>query len=311
MKAIKSEAPASIANLGPCFDTLGIALSEPRDRVELIIDESTDEVVIEKIEGLTNLNISFNINRNTAGLAAKALINRLGLKIGLKIKIKKGIRPASGMGSSGASAAAVVYGLSNLLGLKANSELLVETAAEGERAAADYPHADNVAASLLGGIVVLRSHKPLDFINFPVPEKLRFAIVLPETELVTADSRSVLPAQIGFKDSFTQLSGCAYLVAALLKGDLVKIGRAVNSDIIIEPARAKLIKGFSDVKQAALKAGAYGCSICGSGPSIFAVCDENTQESVLGVMEDALKDMNVKFTGFKSKPSNEGAKIIV
>ncbi len=311
MKSVKSEAPASIANLGPCFDTLGIALSEPRDIVEVCVDESSNGIVIEKIEGLTNSNISFNVNHNTAGLAAKALVDRLGLKIGLKIRIKKGIRPASGMGSSGASAAAVVYALSNLLGLKINSETLIEAAAEGERAAANFPHADNVAASLIGGVVVLKSHKPLEFINFPVPEKLRFAIVLPDIEVVTANSRAVLPSQIGFKDSFAQLSGCAYLVAALLKGDLVRIGRAVNSDVIIEPARAKLIKGFSEVKNAALKAGAYGCSICGSGPGIFAICDENNQESILGVMGDTLKDMNIKFTGFKSKPSNEGAKIIV
>ncbi|WEU40761.1 MAG: homoserine kinase [Candidatus Odinarchaeum yellowstonii] len=310
MKIVRAEAPATIANLGPCFDALGIALSEPKDIVELSLDESSDSVVIEKIEGLTNSSISFNTSSNTAGLAVKTLINRLGLKIGLKIKIRKGIRPASGMGSSGASAAAAVYGLSNLLGLNENMQLLVEAAAEGERAAANFPHADNVAAALLGGVVVLKSHKPLEFINFPVPEKLRFAIVLPDVELVTADSRAVLPSQIGFRDSFSQLSSCAFLVAALLKGDLVKIGRAVNSDIIVEPARARLIKGFSEVKKAALEAGAYGCSICGSGPSIFAVCDESIQENILGAMEDALKNLNIKFIGFKAKPSNEGAKII-
>ncbi|MEM2110154.1 MAG: homoserine kinase [Candidatus Odinarchaeota archaeon] len=310
MKVIKAEAPASIANLGPCFDALGIALKGPKDVVELSILESSGEINIEKIEGFNNSNIPVNISRNTAGLAAKALLERLGLKIGLKLKIKKGIRPASGMGSSGASAAAAVYGLSHLLGMRLDSLLLIEAAAEGEKAAANSAHADNVAASILGGVVVLKSHKPLEFINFPVPEKLFFAIVLPDVELVTADSRAVLPPQIKFSDSFTQLSGCAYLVAALLKGDLIKIGRAVNSDIIIEPARAKLIKGFTEVKEAALKAGAYGCSICGSGPGIFAVCDQASQETILGVMGDTLKDMNIKFTGFKAQPSNEGAKIV-
>ena len=310
MKVIKAEAPASIANLGPCFDALGIALKEPKDVVELSIWESSGEISIEKIEGFNNSNIPVNISRNTAGLAAKALLERLGLKIGLKIKIKKGIRPASGMGSSGASAAAAVYGLYHLLGMRLDTPLLIEAAAEGEKAAANSAHADNVAASLLGGVVVLKSHKPLEFINFPVPEKLFFAIVLPDVELVTADSRAVLPTQLKFSDSFTQLSSCAYLVAALLKGDLIKIGRAVNSDIIIEPARAKLIKGFTEVKEAALKAGAYGCSICGSGPGIFAVCDQASQETILAVMGDTLKDMNIKFTGFKAQPSNEGAKIV-
>lgn len=310
MRTVKVEAPATIANLGPCFDVLGIALTYPRDVLTLSLIEDSDEITIEGIEGLKGNSIPKLVGQNTAGLAAKVLLSKLELKVGLKINIKKGIRAASGMGSSGASAAGVVYGISKLLERSIDNTILIEAAAEGERAAANTAHADNVAAAILGGIVVLRSHVPLDFIRFQVPEKLTFAIVLPELELVTAKSRSVLPLKLKFADSVSQMGSCAYLIAALVKGDLIKIGKAVNSDYLVEPARAALIRGFKEVKQAALKTGAYGCSICGGGPSIFAVCDRDNQESVLGAMGDALKNLDIKFNGFKSYPSNEGSKVV-
>ncbi|MHA1409006.1 MAG: homoserine kinase [Candidatus Odinarchaeia archaeon] len=310
MRKIAVSSPATIANLGPCFDVLGVALETPRDIVEVELVRDSNKITIDEISGINSENITKDVNKNTAGLAAKALINKLGLNIGLKIRIKKGIRAASGMGSSGASAAGVVFAISKLLDVSVADDVLIEAAAEGERAAANAPHADNVAAAIVGGFVVLRSHHPIDYICFSAPKDLRFSMVLPEFKLETAKSRAVLPKVLPLKDSVRQMSGCAYLIAALMKGDIAKIGAAVNSDILVEPLRARLIKGFKKIKKAALESGAYGCSISGGGPSIFAVCDTSNQGKVLAAMEETLIDLKIRFTSYATKPSNRGVKII-
>jgi homoserine kinase len=310
MKKIRVSAPATIANVGPCFDVLGVALENPRDIIEVELREESNDITIQNIEGINGNLISRDINKNTAGLAAKALLNNLKIKLGLKIKIIKGIRPASGMGSSGASASGVVYAISKLLERKIDNNILIGSAAEGERAAANEPHADNVAASLIGGFVIIKAHHPLEYNRFVAPKNLRFAIVLPEFSLETSKSRAVLPIKLSFKDSIIQMGNCAYLISALMEGNLIKIGKAVNSDSIIEPLRAPLIKGFNNIKNSALRNGAYGCSISGGGPSIFAICDSENQMDVLSAMENELKELDIKFTSYPTKPSNEGTKIV-
>ncbi|MHA1835865.1 MAG: homoserine kinase [Candidatus Odinarchaeia archaeon] len=310
MKKIKVSSPATIANLGPCFDVLGVALKEPFDIMEIELLPNTEEIIIDEIKGFNSAFIPKNKDKNTAGLAASFLLKKIGLSIGVKIKIEKGIRPASGMGSSGASAAGVVYALLKLLDRNINYNLLIEAAAEGEKAAAATAHADNVAAALMGGFVILKSHHPVEYIRIKAPDKLRFAIILPEYELSTSKSRSVLPDALSFKRVVGQIGNCAYLIAAIFKGDLVKIGKAVNSDLIVEPLRSPLIRGFKEVKETALKNGAYGCSISGGGPSIFAICDNQNVDTVIGAMEDKLNGLNIGFKSYKTGPSNDGVKVV-
>jgi homoserine kinase len=131
-------------------------------------------------------------------------------------------------------------------------------------------HADNVAPSLVGGIVLIRSLDPLDFVELPVLPELLVVIVSPHQQLRTVEARRVLPAQVDRAVAIHQAAQVGAIVAALAAGDYELLGRAID-DRIAEPARAALLPGFREAKHAALGAGALGSSISGSGPSAFAL----------------------------------------
>jgi homoserine kinase len=140
-----------------------------------------------------------------------------------------------------------------------------------EKVACGTAHADNVAPALLGGFVLIRSYEPLDIVRLPVPEGLAAATAHPHTEIRTEDARRILKKEVRLADAVRQWGNLAGLVAALYEGDLDLLGRSLL-DVVAEPRRAMLIPGFAEVKAAALRSGALGCSISGSGPTMFALC---------------------------------------
>jgi len=159
---------------------------------------------------------------------------------------------------------------------------LIACALEGERAASGAAHADNVAPSVLGGIVLIRSYHPLDIISLPVPETLRVVVVHPHCEVVTAEARKLVTARrFEIAEAVANLGNVAALVTALHRGDLALLGRSIH-DALVEPIRAPLVPGFETVKRAALDAGACGCSLSGSGPSVFAFADSDGAAQCIG-----------------------------
>jgi homoserine kinase len=186
---------------------------------------------------------------------------------------------------------------------------LLPFAMEAERVACGSAHADNVAPSLLGGFVLIRGYAPLDVVTIPTPPELYCTLVHPHLELKTEDSRQVLKANISLKDAIVQWGNIAGLVAGLMKPDYGLIGRSLK-DVIAEPVRALLIPGFHQIQEEAIREGALGCGISGSGPTIFALSTERELAKRIGkVMQEQFEKVKLKSEVYISKINEQGARI--
>jgi len=264
-------APATVSNVGPGFDILGFALHRPGDTVEAEASDAPGVVLVE-ISG-DDGRLPREAARNSAGVAAAGVLARSGTRAafpGVRLWLRKGLPLASGLGSSGASAAAAAVAANLVLGRSLDPVDLVACAMEGEHAASGSSHADNVAPAILGGFVLIRSYHPLDLVRLPVPDGLFVAVVHPHCAVSTKSARALLRDRtFPLPDIVANTGNLGALVAALHQQDLALLGRSV-ADALVEPIRAALIPGFDRVRRAALDAGALGCSISGSGPTMFA-----------------------------------------
>jgi len=306
---VKVFAPASIANLGPGFDSLGVALEGLGDTIEARRTD-TPGVRIIAMTGEKE-NIPTDPARNCAGRAAETVLKQLKGKAakeaGLEMRLHKGLPQGSGLGSSAASAVGGAVAAHLLFGSALGSNTLLEAALEGEVLASGGRHADNLAASLLGGFTIVRSHEPIDVIRLELPSAMRFVVVLPGMEIETRYARSVLPEMIPLKEAASNWANCSALVAAVAQGRIADFGRAVV-DRVVEPVRSKLIPGFAEVKRAALEAGASGCSISGAGPAVFAVASADSAEKVSLAMHAAFQRHGLPSRHFVCPPDNRGAR---
>ena len=258
-------APSSTANLGPGFDVFGLAVNAFYDEITLTKTKKKGVRIV------TDDDIPKIPDKNTSGLVVKSMIKKFKTKDGIEIKIKKNFPAGFGMGSSAASAAAAAVAFDKLYKLKLDENLLVEFAGIGEKASAGSIHYDNVAASVLGGFVIVKTN-PLEIIKIEPPTNLRMCIAVPKLKVPkkkTKVSRSVLPKKISLAASITNLSNAATIVVGFMNKDPELIGKSIK-DVIVEPARQHMIPGFSKVKENALKAGALGVTISGAGPSVIA-----------------------------------------
>ena len=278
--SVTVKAPSSTANLGPGFDVFGLALNAFYDTI----------TITKKPKGLTissEDNIPVNPMQNTAGLVAQNIVKKFKIKSGLNLEIKKGVPAGYGMGSSAASAAAAAVAMNELFELKLSDNQLVEYAGIGEKAAAGSVHYDNVAASVLGGFVIVKTN-PLDVIKIRPPKNLIMCIAIPKLDVPakkTKVSRSVIPKRISMEDSVLNLANASAIVAGFAKKDPIMIGNSIK-DVIVEPARKHMIPGFDVVKKDAIKAGAIGLTISGAGPSVISFAEE---EKKIGKISDAMK----------------------
>ena len=296
---ITIKAPSSTANLGPGFDVFGLA-----------VDAFYDEVTLTKskngIKIITKDNIPTDPKNNTAGLVVKSMKKRFKIKDGIEIKIKKGIPAGFGMGSSAASAAATAVAFDRLFGLKLDRNSLVKFAGEGERASAGTVHYDNVAASVLGGFVIVKTN-PLDVIKVEPPKNLRMCVAVPNLDVPkkkTKVSRGVIPKKIPLTDSISNLSNAASIVAGFMNKDVELIGNSIK-DAIVEPARKHMIPGFDKVKKNSIKAGALGFTISGAGPSVIAFSKQNTDlKKICSAMSRGFGSVNIRCQTVICKPSN-------
>nr|WP_295934579.1 homoserine kinase [uncultured Dyadobacter sp.] len=269
MNSVKAFAPATVANVSCGFDIFGFAIQEPGDTVELTKRDEPG-VVITEITGDEG-RLPRQAEKNSVTVVMLALLKHLGIKdLGCEVVLNKNMPLGSGMGSSAASAVAGVVAMNELLGNPLSRKELLPFAMEGERMASGSAHADNVGPSLLGGFVVIRSYNPLDIFTIPVPDDLYCTLVHPDIEINTKDARFILRNEVSLKNTIAQMGNVAGLVAGLMKADYELISRSMV-DVIIEPVRSILIPEFKNVKQSAISNGALGCSISGSGPSMFAL----------------------------------------
>lgn len=265
---IAAYAPGSVSNVACGFDVLGFALDEPGDIV-MAAPQDEPGVTIAAIHG-DGGRLPLDAARNTAGAAVIALLHRLQTTRGVSLTIHKGLPLASGIGSSGASAVAAVVAVNELLGRPASLDLLLACAMAGEQAGCGAMHPDNVAPSLHGGFVLARSANPPDIVRLPVPAGLACAVLHPHVEVQTGAARALLGDEVKLRDAVRQWGNLGALVAALFMDDHALLSRSLE-DVIAEPKRAALVPGFHAVKASALGAGALGCSLSGSGPSVFAL----------------------------------------
>ncbi|WP_272149583.1 homoserine kinase [Tenacibaculum aiptasiae] len=307
MNYIKIFAPATVANVSCGFDSMGFA-------VDTIGDEMTFTKTVEKGVKITQITgakgLTLNPKENAAGVVALAMLKEHSVDFGIEITMHKGYSPGSGLGSSAASSGGAAFGINELLGKPFSSLELTKFAMLGEEAACGTPIADNVAAAIFGGFVLIRSYEPLDIIKLPVPNELQLVAIHPQIEVKTKDARDVLPQKVSLKDATTQWANVGGLVSGLYTSNYQVIANSLT-DVIVEPARKHLIPHFDLVKNEAIKAGALGAGISGSGPTIFALCKgEKTTNNVYKAIQNAYSDKNIDFNLFTSKINTQGVKIL-
>lgn len=306
-RTLKIFSPATVANVGSGFDILGFALENPGDEMLVRLSNKPGIRIYNKTP---YSNIPEKAEKNVSGISLQAMLDTLKSKQGFEIEILKKIMPGSGLGSSAASSVASVFAANELLGNPFSAAEMVPFAAEGERYVTGVAHADNVAPAMLGGFVLIRSYKPLDIIKLDFPKGLHCAVVHPQIEVRTEDARRILKDKISLRDAVTQWGNVAGLITGLFKGDYDLIGRSLQ-DVIIEPVRSVLIPGFDAVKKAAMNAGALGCTISGSGPSMFALCSSRvTAERVAVQMSETFSDNGIENEFFFCRVSEHGPRII-
>lgn len=309
MEKIRVYAPATVANVACGFDIFGFAVNRPGDEIVL---EKRDEPGISIIE-ITGDDgrLPLEVAKNTAGIAIQKYLTHIGREDqGFNLSLHKDMPLGSGLGSSAASAVAGVFAANELMGKPLTQKELLPFAMEGERVACGSAHADNVGPSLLGGFIIIRSYDPLDIIQIATPVDLYASIVHPHIEVNTKDARGILDKEISLSTTITQMGNVAGLVAGLMLPDYDLIGRSLV-DVIIEPSRAILIPQFAEVKAAALQAGALGCSISGSGPSLFALSKgEETANRVAEAMRNQFAFVGIGSDIFVSPINQQGPMIL-
>lgn len=280
----------------------------PGDEVKLMLT-SGNEIRIEAIKPAT-VKLPMEVDKNTAGVAVKSYLASIHSNQGVDIELTKNLPLGSGMGSSGASAAAALYGINELMGRPLSAEQLIPHAMEAERMACGSAHADNVAPSILGGFILVREYEPLDIIQIPFKAKLWCTLVHPHIELRTEDSRKALKSEIKLTDAVIQTGNIAALMIGLMQPDNKVISRSLN-DVIAEPLRADFIPGFHEIKKASLRLGALGSGISGSGPSVFALSETREIAAAVGdEINSIFKRNKIQSEVYVSPISSRGARVV-
>jgi homoserine kinase len=314
MKAVRTRivgsAFCSTANLGAGFDVFGLALNRYSDTVSARITSRKKIRII--VRGPEGRNIPVEVRKNSAGPPAAELAEKAQLKKGLEIVVEKRVPQGLGLGSSGASAAACAVVVSALLDLEISKDELVQVASLGEKAVAGTAHADNVAASLLGGFVIVYD-TPIRTISLKPPAGLAVVVATPQLPVLfekTRKARKIIPEKISVKDAVLNLGRASVMAAAFAQGDIQRIGTGME-DQIAEPYRQDFIPGYHDVKRMGLEAGAAGVCISGAGPSLVALVDGDNREPrlVAQAMVRAFTQNNVRSTSFVARPAR-GAHIV-
>ena len=306
MNSIKIFAPATVANVSCGFDALGLAINAIGD--EMILTKTKIKgVTISKIEGAE---LTFDSRKNAAGAVAWAMLDNIQPSFGVDIQLFKKVKPGSGLGSSASSSAGAAFAMNELLGKPFSNLELTEFARLGEKTACGSPIADNVAAAIYGGFILLKSYEPLEIVKLPVPDELWVTAIHPQIEIKTEDARNAIHPTVSVTNAVKQSANLAGLISGLYTNDYELISRSLE-DVIAEPYRKKLIPHFDKVKEGGLKAGALGVGISGSGPTLFALCKgEKIAQSVAESMQSVYQNTDIDFNIYTSQVNLNGVKAI-
>ena len=302
-------APGGVGNVGPGLDILGLAVDGAGDSVRA---EWTRERGVSLLDA-GHPNLPRDPARHTATLAGRAVLAAAGERLaggrGIALSVRKGLPLSGGQGGSAASAVAGAVAVNALLGTPLDQRALLDACLIAEETVAGR-HLDNIAPSLLGGIVLIRCMEPPDLVRLPVPPELIVVLVRPEQHMRTKDARAVLPATLPLETVLYQAAQVAAFVAALALNDYDLLGRTID-DRIAEPARAGLLPGFAEAKRAALAAGALGSSISGSGPTAFALARGRASgERVAAAMTAAYAAAGIRSQARVAPVDQVGARLI-
>ncbi|MEM0941258.1 MAG: homoserine kinase [Bacteroidota bacterium] len=305
-KKVKVLAPATVANIGCGYDTIGFALEGIYE--EITVTRREDKLLtISNIEGA---NLPRNVHENVSTIAAKALLDHLGIEMGFDFHIKKLFLPGSGLGSSASSAAGAAYAVNQLLPKPLSTAALLPFALEGEAFASKSYHADNVAPSLLGGCICMRSYDPLDYFSVPIAKELEVLIARSNVEIKTSEAKGILPKQIDIPVARNQWGNLASLIHALHIKDWNRLANSIE-DFIAEPVRKSLIPGYDQMKAIANEHGCVGFNISGSGPSVFMLfTNKNEMKKSRNDIQKLIDEQSVTCDFFESKMSNQGCRLI-
>ncbi|MEO1256420.1 MAG: homoserine kinase, partial [Bacteroidota bacterium] len=306
MKEITIHAPATVANVGCGYDTIGFALDDIYEEIK-VSKRQDNQLVIQSIEGGE---LSYNTDENVATIAAKALLDHLDDASGFDFHIKKFFKPGSGLGSSASSAAGAVYGVNQLVEKPLETAELLPFALEGEAYASKCYHADNVAPSLLGGFIVLRSYDPIDWFSLPIADELKVLIIRPSVEIKTADAKGLLPETLSIPTARNQWGNLASLVHAFHTKDWDRLNHSIE-DLIAEPMRKSLIPGYEHMKTIAKSNQSVGFNISGSGPSMFMLfIDKANLQKSRNEVQEYYHQEGIACDFFESKMSEQGCKAV-
>jgi len=313
MKRVKVRVPATTANLGPGFDVLALAL-RLYNTVEMEVgkDKTRKKLQIDIVgEGEEELPRD---SSNIVYRAAKFVFDRLRFAPGaLRIRLNNRIPLASGLGSSAAARIGGLVGANRLCGERLTDEEILNLAVEIEG------HPDNVAAAMMGGLVVCcissakgRKGREIEVVKFNPPENLSCVVCIPAFQVLTSRAREILPRTVKFEQAVFTSSRAALLLAALIKRRYELLGMAME-DRLHQPYRKKLVKGMEEVFEKALRAGALGVSLSGAGPSILAFTpssEPSLSERVGKAMRQAFARYEIESRYLVLGIDREGTKIV-
>lgn len=304
MKKIHLKGPATIGNVGPGFDIFALSLKKPFDEftIELIDSKEITVEIKGNVPGLPTTPMD-----NTGSLAIIHMLEELGINEGIQITIEKKMPIGSGLGSSGASAAACVYGVNRLLNLGLGENEMVDIARKGEVASGGSPHADNVAGALLGGFIFIKSYNPMEICRIEIPDIPVVINVIKKKERTT---RGFINEELPLSDIREQSSHCAAVIHSLMNTNIKDFGKAISYDFISEPVRANAIPGYWQIKEKILENGAYGFNICGGGSSVFAICSRENKNRIAEILYQEISKQNIEPYIIKTETGNEGIKEI-
>jgi homoserine kinase len=301
----EATAPSSTANLGPGFDVFGLGLALFNDSVSIRKLATKNRKI--KIEIDNNANVPSMVKENSATLSVMKFTQKYKIRDDLEIRITKGVPIGLGLGSSAASSAAAVTAFNELFQCKLTDNELLDFAAEGEVSSAGVKHYDNVAASLFGGFVIVRTFPTLQFIKINTPNDLILVVCVPNLLTPinkTKLARSVIPKAIPIEDLTKNLANACIMVSGFFLQDTKLLTRGIN-DIIVEPARKSLIAGYDKVKLNAMHSGALAVTISGAGPSMIAFTNSaKYAHKIRHSMEQGFAESKIQSNAYVCSPSS-------
>jgi homoserine kinase len=293
---MKIKIPSSTSNLGPGFDTLGLALNR---YLHLSAEEANGLTIT--VEGNGKDHIATD-STNLVYSAMTATAQKVGRTLpAVHLRIDNGVPAYGGLGGSGAAIAGGVFLADQLLNIGLSRDEMLNIAVEIEG------HPDNVSAAIFGGLTIncFDAERKVHCTSVKIGPELSVIACSPHFQVQTKEARKILPQQVSLKDAVTNIENAASLVAAMMNGNYEAL-RYVTADRLHEQYRATLIPGYADVKKAALEAGALSFNISGAGPTVFAFALSH-QQQIADAMVQAFARAGQKATAEIMSVENNGA----